>query len=165
MDANLNVLIFDNEEGAANFLSTVETWSDKGYLEIVDAVTAKRGVGSDIEVEQLERPGRKWAGRGAGIGLLAGILLGGPIGGAVAGAAIGGIGGSLSKHGIDRKTVDQITAGMGPHSSALFLMTTGGLQHRDELMAELKPHRALLVSSTLDEATAKEMRAALESEQ
>ena len=88
MDANLNVLLFDNEEGAANFLSTVEKWSEDGLIDIFDAVTARRGVGSDVTVEQTNHPGRKWAGRGAGIGLLAGILLGGPIGGAVAGAAI-----------------------------------------------------------------------------
>lgn len=165
MDANLNVLIFDTEEGAANFLSTVETWSENGLLEIIDAVTARRGIGSNIEVEQTNHPGRKWAGRGAGIGLLAGILLGGPIGGAVAGAAIGGIGGGLSKHGVDRKTVDAITAGMAPHSSALFLVTTGGLENREQLIEELTPFRARLVSSSLSADTAEAVRKALESEQ
>ena len=165
MDANLNVLLFDNEEGAANFLSTVEKWSEDGLIDIIDAVTARRGVGSDVKVEQTNHPGRKWAGRGAGIGLLAGILLGGPIGGAVAGAAIGGIGGGLSKSGVDRKTVDAITAGMAPHSSALFLMTSGGLENRDTLIAELKPFRAKLVSSSLSDDMAAEVSKALEHEQ
>lgn len=102
---------------------------------------------------------------GAGIGLLAGILLGGPIGGAVAGAAIGGIGGGLSKNGVDRKTVDAITAGLAPHSSALFLMTSGGLENRDTLIAELKPFRAKLVSSSLSDDMAAEVSKALEHEQ
>ena len=165
MAPNLHVLMFEDQDGAENFLENVTNWEEQGLFTVVDAVTAKRGPGSNVEVEQTNRPGRKLAGPGAGIGLIAGILLGGPIGGLAAGAAIGGITGSMRKNGIDSKLVDQVNDGLAPNTSALFLMTQDGQDNLDQVLDELRPHKARLASSTLAPEQEALIRAALAREE
>ena len=164
-EGNFVVFAFEDEQGAENFLENIDTWQEQGLFEVVDAVVAKRGVGTTIEVEQTQKYAGKYAGRGAGIGLLAGFLLGGPIGGAVAGAAVGGIAGAMKKRGFDNDFVSSVTEGMAPNSSALFLMTTGGAANRDKILEELRPHKARVAATSLSDEEAVELRTALAREE
>ena len=164
-ESNFVVLAFEEQAGADNFLANIDTWEEQGLFQVVDAVIAKRGPGSHIEVMQTERPGRKYAGRGAGVGLLAGWLLGGPIGGAVAGAAIGGLAGGLKKRGFDSGFINDVTEGMPPNSSTLFLMTTGGAGNRDKILAELRPHKARVAATSLTGGEADALHQALSREE
>ncbi len=164
-DSNFYVLAFEDQSGAENFLQNIDTWQEQGLFQVVDAIIAKRGSGAHVDVEQTKKYAGKYAGRGAGIGLLAGFLLGGPIGGAVAGAAIGGIAGAMKKHGFDSKFVEEAIEGMPRNSSALFLMTTGGAGNREQILAELLPHKARLAATSLSDDEAEELRQALSREQ
>lgn len=185
MPGNIHVLIFDDYDGADRMLANVNTWSEKGWLKVEDAVVATRGVGSaaaptqiatanperpmivqtsggdaELEIRQTHKQGGKFALGGGGIGLLAGLLLGGPIGGLAVGATLGGITGAMRDYGIDDKFINEISAGLQPGTSALFLMTSGGDEQK--ILAELRPHKARLVKTTLPEEQATALRKALD---
>ena len=147
-DSNVTVFMFEDETGAENFLDNVMQWQEKGLFEVIDSVIAVRGVGNDVEVTQSHKFGGKYATIGSGIGLAAGLLLGGPIGGLAAGAIIGGISGSMKDYGIDDKFIEQVNAGLAPHTSALFLMTTGGQGNMDQILEELRPFKIRVASTT-----------------
>ena len=164
-DANVHVFMFEDETGAENFLDTVLAWQEKGLFQVIDSVIAVRGPGSDVEVTQSKKFGGKYATIGSGIGLAAGILLGGPIGGLAAGAIIGGISGSMKDYGIDDKFIEQVNAGLGPNTSALFLMTTGGQENADEIYAELRPFKIRVASTTLSADEEAKLKDALRREE
>ena len=164
-DGNVTVLMFDDEVGAENMLDNVQTWQEQGLFEVIDAVVAVRGLSKDVDIRQTKRFAGKYAGWGTGVGLLAGMLLGGPIGGMAVGAAIGGISGAMKDYGIDDKFIKQVSEGIRPNTSALFLMTTGGMEHEEQLLAELRPYRARLASTSLDDEMAQKLRDALDHEE
>ena len=158
-NANIVVLGFNDMVGAEDRLINVETWEKKGYFTVKDAVVVTRGSGSnDVEIKQTVKKAGKWSLGGGGIGLLAGILLGGPIGGLVVGATIGAISGAMKDFGISDKFIRNISAGLPAESSALFVMTipTEG-RDDEEFYAELKSHKAKVISTTLDDETAEKL--------
>jgi uncharacterized membrane protein len=162
---NVTVFMFEDESGAENFLDNVMTWQDQGLFTVHDAVVTVRGVGSDVEVKQSHKFGGKYAGAGAGIGFIAGMLLGGPIGGLAVGAAIGGISGAMKDYGIDDKFIGQVNAGLAPNTSALFLMTSGGEENEEQILAELRPFKVAMVSTTLSPEMAAKVADALADEE
>ncbi len=164
-DGNVTVFLFDDTIGAENFLDTVMAWQDEGLFTVQDAVTLVRGVGSDVEVKQTHKFGGKYAGVGAGIGFVAGLLLGGPIGGIAVGAAIGGITGAMKDYGVDDKFINQVKDGLGPNSSALFLMTTGGEENEEKILEALRPFKVTMLSTTLSPELAEKVKAALAREE
>ncbi len=164
-DGNVTVFMFEDEGGAENFLENVMTWQEQGLFTVQDAVVAVRGVGSDVEVKQSHKFGGKYAGAGAGIGFIAGMLLGGPIGGLAVGAAIGGITGAMKDYGIDDKFIAQVNAGLAPNTSALFLMTSGGEANEEKILAELRPFKISMISTTLSPEMAAKISDALASEE
>lgn len=161
--ANVTAMRFDDPAGAENMLENVMTWQEQGLVKVIDAVIAKRGTGSDIEVEQTHKQAGRYALGGSGIGLLAGLLLGGPIGGLIAGAGIGAITGALRDYGIDDKFINEAIQGLGANNSVLFVMTEDG--DAEKLIAELRPHKAQLISTTLDADQEKRLRDALDHEE
>jgi uncharacterized membrane protein len=164
-DGNVTVFMFEDRIGAENFLDTVMTWQDQGLFTVQDAVTTVRGVGSDVEVKQSHKFGGKYAGAGAGIGFVAGLLLGGPIGGLAVGAVIGGITGAMKDYGINDKFIAQVDEGLVPNTSALFLMTTGGEENEEQILAELRPFKIKMVSTTLAPEMAAKVTEALSREE
>lgn len=164
---NIIVLGFEDTTGAENMLSNVDTWEEKGYLRVKDAVVVTRGSGSnDVEIKQTVKKAGKWSLGGGGIGLLAGFLLGGPIGGLVAGATVGAITGAMKDYGIDDKFIRQVSEGMPAESSTLFVMTIP-VEGRDDaaFYAELKPFKAKVISTTLDAETTAQLEKLLADEE
>ncbi len=164
--SNLVVLGFEDMVGAENMLTNIQTWEERGLLSVKDAVVVTRGSGSnDLKIKQTIKKAGKWSLGGGGIGFLAGMLLGGPIGGLVVGATVGAISGALKDFGIDDKTIKQISAGLPAESSALFLMIEP-VEGRDdeELWAELAPHKAKVISTTLDDENAAKLESLLKDE-
>jgi len=186
MAGNIHVVLFDSFEGADNMLENVNTWAEKGWLVVDDAVVVTRGSGSDtpaiaiataqpeharvihtssgnteIEIKQTvkQRSGKFTLG-GGGLGLLTGLLLGGPIGGLVVGATIGAITGAMKDYGIQDSFIKEVSAGLSPGTSALFLMTSGG--DEEKILAELQAHKGRLLKSTLPDEQEARLRAALE---
>ena len=131
-------------------LNDLRKLEEQGKIEILDAVVASRGTGKDVQIRQPHSAKGKLAPRGTGVG----FLVGSPILGAAGGTAIGAIAGSMKDVGIDDKFINQISAGLGQNSSAIFLMA----QHADMEAIEsyLKPFEARVLSTTLPaEAEAK----------
>lgn len=164
-DGNVTVFLFEDTVGAENFLDTVMAWQDEGLFTVQDAVTTVRGVGSDVEVKQTHKLGGKYAGAGAGIGFVAGLLLGGPIGGLAVGAAIGGITAAMKDYGISDKFIAQVDSGLGPNSSALFLMTSGGEGNEEKILEALRPFKVTMLSTTIEPELAAKVQAALAREE
>ena len=184
MTANVHVVVFDTIDGAEAMLENVNTWQEKGWITVEDAVIATRGIGSttpplaaasaggeqprivtgatdgtQVEIKQTQKKTGKFTLGGGGIGLLAGLLLGGPIGGLVAGATIGAITGALRDTGIDDGFIRQMSEGLAPGRSALVLMTSAA--DEEKILEELKPHRATLVKTTLSPERERALRDAL----
>lgn len=183
---NVHVLLFDELTGAENMLENVNTWEQNGWINVEDAVVVTRGTGSqggatpvvasntaenpavllgttgssELEIKQTYKRSGKYTLGGGGIGLVAGLLLGGPIGGLVVGATVGAITGALKDYGIDDKFIKQVSAGIRPGSSALFLMSSGG--DIEKILPELRVHHARLLSTTLPPEQEKALRDALE---
>ncbi len=160
----LTVLGFEDMTGAENMLENIRTWEEAGYFKVKDAVVVTRGGGSnDIEIKQTVKKAGKWSLGGGGIGLVAGLLLGGPIGGLVVGATIGAISGAMKDFGIEDKQIREISQSIPANSSALFLLTDP-IEGRDDnaFANELKPFKAKIVTTTLDEDTAKQLHDLLE---
>lgn len=161
--SNVVALAFEGEETAKGMLKDVLKMEEQGKIEVLDAVVASRGLGKNINIEQTQSATGKYTRRGTGIGFLAGLLLGGPILGAAGGAAIGAISGSMKDVGIDDKFIEQISAGLGQNSSAIFLMT----QNADMEAVEkyLKPFKARVLSTTLPEAGEAQLKKLLSKEE
>lgn len=163
MASNIIVLMFEGESTAENMLSTFELLQEKGVVTIEDAVLASRGVSTEISIKQARSVTGKYAARGTGIGLLAGLLLGGPIGGLVGGAAIGAIAGALKDVGIEDKFVRELSDGLRPKTSALFLM--GKADDQEKFLEEIRPFKALVVTTTLSDEQEKVLKQALAREE
>ncbi len=186
MTANIHAILFDDYHGADNMLTNVNTWQENGWITVEDAVIATRGAGSDepplivaagsteqpkliagqsapgmqdVEIKQTNKQGGKFTLGGGGIGLLAGLLFGGPIGGLVIGATAGAIAGALKDYGIDDNFIREVSEGLQPGNSILFLMTSGG--DEEKILAELRPHRATLLKTTLPPEREAALRAVL----
>ena len=157
--SDLPGITFNEPTKAEDFLEVALTWQEQGILEIEDAVVARRGESPDVKIKQMKSQTGKYALGGSGVGLLAGLLLGGPIGGLIGGAAVGAIAGKMKDYGIDDKFIKDMSKGLAPNSSALFLM--GQATDRDKLMEKLKPYQAFVASTTLSKEQEQELRRAL----
>lgn len=154
--SNITALLFEDTAGAENMYANLETWQEQGLVKIVDAVVATRNDGSDIQVEQKVKSSGKYTTRGGGIGLIAGVILGGPIGGLAVGAAAGAIGGHMKKQDIDKNFIDDVLEGIRPQTSILFVMTEDG--DAEALGAELRAHKARVLTTTLGAEQEAELR-------
>lgn len=162
MESKIVVLGFDTQDAAKIWLEDFERMQDEGLIELEDAVVASRGSGNHVEIKQTRSVTGKYAARGTGIGLLAGLLLGGPIGGLVGGAAIGAIAGGLKDYGLDDKFVREVSEWLRPNSSALFLLVKEA--KAEEVLEQLKPLKAKVLTTTLTEEGEKRLRETLAEE-
>lgn len=185
MTEHVHAILFHDYYGAESMLENVNTWEKQGWLKVDDAVVVTRGTGSttaptaiaatnlekpvmipgstqntDVEIKQTLKRSGKFTLGGGGLGLAAGMLLGGPIGGLIVGATLGAITGAMQDYGIDDKFVKEVSAGLAPGTSALFLMTSGG--DEEKILSELRPHKARLLSTTLSPERERALREALE---
>lgn len=185
MAVNIHVVSFEDFNGADNMLANINDWEEKGWIKVEDAVVVTRGSGkevpstgmvmpnterpvvipgpsgnADIEIKQTVKQGGKYALGGGGIGLLAGLLLGGPIGGLVVGATLGAITGALKDYGIEDSFIREVSSGLRPGTSALFLMTSAG--DDEKIFEELKSHKGQLLKTTLSPEREAGLRKALD---
>jgi uncharacterized membrane protein len=162
-DNNIIVLGFEGKTKAEDMLTLFQEWAERGWITIEDAVVAVRGESQEVEIKQTKSVTGKYAARGTGIGLAAGLVLGGPIGGLVAGTAIGAIAGKMKDIGIDDDFVREATGVLRPDSSALFLM--GRAEDPERFYAELKPHKAIVATTSLSPEQERRLRDALAEEE
>ena len=159
MTSHIVVLGFEGKYVAEGLLESIEQLEKEGLAELEDAVLAQRGPGNHVEIKQARSRAEKTALKGGGAGLLAGLLLGGPIGGLAAGAAIGAITGKLKDYGLDDKFVKDISAGLRPNSSALFLLIRKA--DVDAFIQRLRGYEIRLMMTSLSPEQQKKVEAAL----
>lgn len=157
MTGNLIIMGFDEEFMAEGMLGTIGKLQEDGLVAIEDAVIASRGVSKHVDIKQTQSEAGKFTLRGGGIGLLAGMLLGGPIGGLVAGTAVGAVAGKMKDVGIDDDVIENVSNGLAPNSSMLFLLVQEVKPENLEKVDEaLRPFKAEILHTTLtDENQAK----------
>jgi uncharacterized membrane protein len=148
MASKIVVLGFDNQYGAEGMLEQIEKFEEDGLITLEDAVSASRGVGTNVEITQARPQGGKAALKGSGVGLLAGLLLGGPILGVAAGAGIAAIASAIKDQGLDDDFVNEITKSLKPESSALFLLVKEA--KTEEFQDKLAQFDARILTTTLD---------------
>ena len=163
MASNIVVLGFKNQYGAEAMLEDIQKWQEEGLIELEDAVIASRSVGGDVQIEQTHKQGGRFALRGGGAGLLAGLLLGGPILGLVGGIAAGGMAAALKDYGLDDAFVKEVSQWVQPETSALFLLVKEA--KADEVLEKLRPHGAIVLTTTLAPEQEKRLRQALAEEE
>jgi uncharacterized membrane protein len=152
--AELVVLVFDNEEGAAQARDKLLEIRENRMLQLADAAVVVRRQDGKVNVKQLHNLVGPGAFGGAFWGLLIGLLFAAPWLGLAVGAAAGvGIAG-LSDFGIKDKFIKEVGSTIEPGRSALFLLV-----HRANLVQfqdELKPFNPTVLQTSLsDEDEAK----------
>lgn len=160
MASNIIVLAFNEGEFIAEgMLDSIMKLQEDGLIDVEDAVIASRGVSENIKIKQTHSVKGKYTLRGSGAGFLAGLILGGPIGGLVVGAVAGAVAGSMKDYGIDDDSIKEISKGLGPNSSALFLQVKEvAPENVAQLDAELRKFKAIVVKTTLPEEKEAELR-------
>lgn len=154
---------FKTQYGAEAMLENVQQWQEEGLIELEDAVVASSGPSGEVQIEQTHKKDRKPIVRGGGTGLLAGLLLGGPILGLAGGVVAGAIARSFKDYGLDDDFVQEVSQWVRPQTSALFLLVKEG--KTDEVLEKLRPHGALVLTTTLAPEQEKRLRTALAEEE
>jgi uncharacterized membrane protein len=129
--ATLSAWKFNRPDGASLAVRTLKELQDEGLIVIHDAAIVEWPVGNKKpKTRQLDDMTGPMALGGAFWGLLFGILFFIPVLGAAIGAGVGAIAGSLGHVGIDDKFIDSVKAKVVEGTSALFLMSSSGVEDR-----------------------------------
>lgn len=147
--SDLIVIIFDNVDAAMMVRETLSKAETQGAISLDDAAVVVKQADGKIHLDDELNPGTKTGVVGGGLlGMLLGFLFGGPIGGLVLGTAGGALLGSLAKTGIDQKFIKNLTEGLKPGSSALFLLLREAAEP-EVALTMLKPYRGEVYQTTL----------------
>ena len=129
--ANLTAWKFDSPDGASQAVRTLKELQDEGLIVIHSAAIVEWPQGNKKpKTRQVDDMTGPEAVSGAFWGFLFGILFFVPLFGAAVGAGIGALHGSLGHVGIDDKFIDQVKGAVTEGTSALFLMSSGGVADR-----------------------------------
>ena len=159
--ATLSVWKFDDTSSADRMVQVLEKLQQQELIKVVDAATVVWEQGKKKpKTRQLNNLTGAGALGGAFWGLLFGLLFFVPLLGMAVGAATGALTGSLSDVGIDDNFIASVRDQVTPGTSALFVMTTGGVQ--DRVVAAIKEAglHGQLVNTNLSEDQEQRLREA-----
>ena len=162
MASEVVALMFDGQHTADGMLENFLKMQEEGDIVLEDAVVVSSSPGGNVEIKQTQSVTGKYALKGSGVGILAGILLGGPIGGLIGGATVGAIAGKMKDVGIDDKFIKETSQALGPSTSAIFLMVKEA--NSEAVLEQLKPFKAVVLTSTLSEDNEERLRKVLDQE-
>jgi uncharacterized membrane protein len=155
--SSLVVITFEHENEAAEVLGTIRRLEHEGVLKLADSAVVAKDLSGDVHVKNEVSSATE-------IGATTGALVGGlvtfffpPVGialGAASGAAIG----ALLGEGVDKGFVEEVSDGLPPGGSALFLVINSG--HPSAIDA-LKPYKGTVYQTTLPEDVEDRLRRAL----
>jgi uncharacterized membrane protein len=142
---------FENENGAEHAASLLEDASSDGLVKIVDhAVVSWAPDAAQPTVKHGHDGTRHGAAWGALWGVVAGALFTVPVIGGVVGVAIGALSRATEGTGISKEDLARIRTGVGPGTSALFLVTDEG--DLDRLGERFRGVEQTLVHTNLTDA-------------
>jgi uncharacterized membrane protein len=139
MAATLTVWKFDDPDGAARAVGTLESLQQQELIQIHDAATVSWPPDKKRpKTKQLTNLTGAGALSGSFWGLLFGLLFFVPLFGMAVGAAIGALSGSMADVGIDDEFIASVRSEVQPGTSALFVMTSDAVRDkvRDAFAAE-----------------------------
>jgi uncharacterized membrane protein len=144
--SELIVITFNDTDQAGKAFEALKKAQSGGSLKIDDAAVIVKQESGKVEIKNQLDTGVKWGAVGGG---LVGLLLA-SIFFPVAGLAIGAFGGALIGKslglGVDKKFVKDVTEGLKPGSSALFVMGSG---NPDVVVAAFRPFQGTIYQTTL----------------
>ena len=153
--ATLTVWKFDDPQRAEQVRAQVIELQKKQLITVHDAVVVSWPEDKKKpRTQQAFSPTGAGASGGAFWGLLFGIIFFVPLFGMAFGAAMGALAGSMRDFGISDEFIETVREKVTPGTSALFLMSSGGV--RDRIAEELGDHQGELIATNLsaDDETA-----------
>lgn len=159
---DLVVVTFSGPGDGIAALARVRDLERTAGLKVDDTAVVEKAADGKVQVRNEVDSGVKSGALGGGV---LGLLIGGlffP----VVGLAIGAIGGALVgrslEHGIDPAFVRDVTSELGPGTSALFVVTSGGAS---ALVTALRPFEGKVYQTTLPPETERALEEALRQRQ
>ena len=161
--ATLTVWKFPGVDDAGNAITKLEGLQSQGLITVHDGAVVEWEEGKKKpKTRQLNNLAGAGALGGAFWGMLFGLLFFVPILGLAIGAASGALAGSLSDVGIDDKFIDEVKRSVTPGSSALFVMSSGGVQ--DKVSEAFAGTEAELIHTNLSDDEEAKLREAFGNE-
>jgi uncharacterized membrane protein len=156
---NLVVITFNREHEARDARNAVSNLAHQGLIRVDDAAVIMKDPDGKIHVDnELESSTKTGAVVGGLLGAVLFFLF--PLAGIALGALGGALVGKSIEPGVDQGFVRDVTAGLKPGGSALFLMFHGADQ--DAALAALRPFQGTLYHTTLSPEAEESLRHALE---
>jgi uncharacterized membrane protein len=157
--ANLYVLAFQDEDGAARTRKAIKDLQKEELIDLDDAAIAVHHETGKVKVKQDSSLTGSGAVGGAFWGLLFGLIFFIPFAGMAIGAMSGAMFGTFAHYGIDEDMIKKITKKLGPGTSALFLLVNSA--QREKVIEALRPYDAELIQSSLSSKQEAELKEAL----
>lgn len=133
--ATMTVLKFDDPDGPARVLGTLERLQKEGLITVLDAASVHRTKDGKVKVKQAHSLVGTGALGGAFWGMLIGLLFFMPWLGLAIGSVTGALAGKFADYGIDDEWVKEVGEKITPGAAALFLLTTDAV--RDKVVEAL----------------------------
>jgi uncharacterized membrane protein len=150
--ATLTVFRFDTEDGAAQAVDVIEKLQKQKLIQLHDAAIITWPVGSKKpKTKHLSHMGGRSALDGAFWGMLFGMIFFVPFFGMAIGAAMGALSAKFKEYGIDDDFVKNIRGKVTEGSSAVFLLTSGGVQDKIIEASKSLPKFELITSNLSNE--------------
>ena len=157
--SQLLVITFPQRETAGQAAERLKGIEKAHAVDISDMAVVEKDADGKVHVHHgIDKPTAGGAIGGGFLGLLLGLVFF-PLAGLAIGAAAGAfIGRSLGKN-VDRKLVEDVTADLGPDSSALFVIGSGSAA---AVVGALEPYKGKVYQTTLDSEAEAQLQAALD---
>jgi len=162
--ATLTVFRFETEDGAEQAVDVIEKLQKQQLIQLHDAATITWPVGSrKPKTKHLSHLAGRGALDGAFWGMLFGMIFFVPIFGVAIGAAMGAIGAKFKDYGINDDFIKNIRGKVTEGTSAVFLLTSGGVLDKIVESTKSLPRFELITSNLSNEQEAA-LRSAFASE-
>ena len=150
--ATLTVLKFPSLSGADEMLSVLEGLQKQQLITVLDAaIVTWPADKKKPKTEQMHNTAGAGALGGAFWGMLFGLLFFIPLIGLAVGAGMGALMGAMTDVGIDDNFIKQVREKVTPGTSALFLMSSGGVADRIKEAVQGKQFEIIATNLTKEE--------------
>ncbi len=161
--ADLIVLAFDNEQGAAACRDELISLQKQQLIELEDAAIVVRNQDGKPKVKQVTSLAGAGALGGAFWGMLIGLLFFAPWLGLAIGAITGAVAGGLSDIGVDDKFIKEVGNTIEPGHSALFLLVRKVTP--DKVLEHVKKYNPTVLQTSLSAEDEAKLKAAFGAEE
>jgi uncharacterized membrane protein len=162
--ATLTVLKFPTADGADKMLGTIQSLQKQQLITIQDAAIVTWQAGKKKpKTRQLNNLAGVGAVQGAFWGMLFGLLFFIPFLGLAIGAGMGALTGMFADVGIDDNFIKQVRSQVTEGTSALFLLTVGGVV--DRVREAVKGQEFEIIATNLSKEQEDKLRAAFSEEE